>query len=158
MTRLAALPLLAGVLVSGCGSGGAPNGDPRPVAAKVVDMIVHNKYSASWDELYSGDQEVAPFAEYVGCETRNPVIAVPRAVKVLSVNDESVGIGDGTFRDSKAVDVRLEFEGGFHVVHTVHLVGEDGKWKYILPSWRYRDYKADRCPTDAGSAPAPQPS
>src|SRR3954452_9401299 len=121
-------------------------------------MIVHNKYSSSCDELYSSDQAVAPFTEYVGCETRNPVIAVPRSVKVLSVNDESVGIGNGKFVDSKAVDVRLEFAGGFRVVHTVHLVGEDGKWKYILPSWRYRDYKAYKCPTDPGSSPPPQQS
>ena len=150
--------VLAALFVAGCGANGHPNSDPRPTAAKVVDMIVHNKYSASWDELYSADQEVAPFTEYVSCETRNPVIAVPRSVRVLSVNDESVGIGDGKFVDSKAVDVRLNFAGGFKVTHTVHLVGEDGKWKYILPSWRYRDYKADRCPTDSGSAPPPSPS
>jgi hypothetical protein len=155
---IAAVPLLVALLCAGCGSSGTPNDDPGPFAAKVVNLIVHNKYSASWDDLHSADQKVAPFPEYVACETRNPVIAVPRSVKVLSVNDESVGIGDGKFLDSKAVDVRLNFAGGFHVVHTVHLVGEHGKWKYILPSWRYRDYKADKCPTDAGSAPPPQQS
>jgi hypothetical protein len=155
---LAAALLGGALLVTGCGSDGKPKADPRPAAARVVDLIVHNKYSASWDDLYSADQKVAPFSEYVACETRNPVISVPRSVKVLSVNDESVGIGDGKFADSKAVDVRLNFAGGFHVVHTVHLVGEHGKWKYILPSWRFRDYRADKCPSDAGSSPPPSPS
>lgn len=152
--------LLAGalLLLAGCGSNGAPKADPGPVAASVVDRIVHNKYSAVWDDLYSVDQKVAPFAEYVACETRNPVIAVPRSVKVLGITDESVGIGNGKFVDSKAVDVRLNFAGAFHVVHTAHLVAEHGKWKWILPSWRYRDYKADKCPTDAASAPPPSQS
>jgi hypothetical protein len=86
------------------------------------------------------------------------VIAVPQSVKVVSVNDESVGLGDGRFLQSKAVDVRLGFAGGFRVTHTVHLVADHGKWKYILPSWRYQDYKADRCPTDSGSPPPPAQS
>ena len=47
----------------------------------------------------------------------------------------------------------MSFAGSFNLVHTVHLVVEDGKWKWILPSWRFRDYKADRCPTDSGSSP-----
>lgn len=151
MTRAALL--LAVLVVAGCGSSGKPKADPGPVASKVVGLIVHNKYSTVWDDLYSADQKVAPLTEYVACETRNPVIAVPHTVKVVSVNEESVGVGDGTFVHSKAVGVRLEFAGGFRVVHTTHLVAEDGRWKWILPPWRYRDYKADRCPTDAGSAP-----
>jgi hypothetical protein len=40
----------------------------------------------------------------------------------------------------------------------VHLVASHGMWKWILPSWRFRDYKADRCPTDAGSSPPPSQS
>ena len=150
--------LIATLLLAGCGSNGKPNDDPRNVAAKVVRLIVHNKYSAAWEDLYAADQQVAPFAEYVGCETRNPVIAVPRSVQVLGVKDESVGIGNGKFVDSKAVDVQLNFAGGFHVVHTTHVVAEHGTWKWIIPPWRYRDYKADKCPTDAGSAPPPSTS
>ena len=157
MTRVA-LPLLAVVLVAGCGSNSKPKGDPGVFATKVVELIVHNKYSAVWDDLHSVDQAVAPFSEYVGCETRNPVIAVPRTIKVLSVTDESVGIGNGKFVDSKAVDVRLGFAGSFKVTHTVHVVADHGKWRWILPAWRYRDYKADTCPTDAGSAPSPAQS
>ena len=128
MTRLAivlaAVVLVAMLLLAGCGSNGKPKDDPRKVAAKVVGLIVHNKYSAAWEDLYSADQQVAPFAEYVGCETRNPVIAVPRSVQVLGMKDESVGTGNGKFVDSKAVDVRLNFVGVFHVVHTMHVVAE----------------------------------
>ena len=57
--------------------------------------------------------------------------------------------------ESTAVDIRMAFAGSFSLVHTVHLVAEGGKWKWILPAWRFRDYKADRCPTDAGSNPPP---
>ena len=154
MTRLALL-LVAALLVAGCGGMKQPKDDPGVFATKVVNLIVHNKYSAVWGDLHSIDKQVAPSSEYVGCEIRNPVIAVPLTVKVLSVKDESIGIGDGTFVDSKAVAVRLGFAGGFNVTHTVHVVADHGKWTWILPSWRYRDYKADKCPTDAGSAPPP---
>jgi hypothetical protein len=155
MTRVALL-LAAALLVAGCGSTSKPKGDPGVFATKVVGLIVHNKYSAVWDDLHSSDQKVAPFSEYVGCETRSPVIAVPRTVKVLSVNDESVGLGNGTFVDSKAVDVRLGFAGGFKVTHTVHVVADNGKWTWILPAWRYRDYKGDTCPTTPDAAPPSQ--
>ena len=152
-----ALVLLVGALVAGCGAtkNAQPKGDPGAFATKVVDLIVHNKYSAAWGDLHSVDKQVAPSSEYVSCEIRNPVIAVPRTVKVLSVKDESVGMGDGTFVDSKAVAVRLGFAGSFKVTHTVHVVDDHGKWTWILPAWRYRDYKGDTCPSDPGSAPPP---
>jgi hypothetical protein len=155
--RLAPLVLVA-LVVAGCGAAKQPKDDPGAFATKVVNLIVHNKYSAVWEDLHPVDQEVAPFSEYVGCETRNPVVAVPRTIKVLSVNDESVGIGNGKFVESKAVDVRLGFAGDFKVKHTVHVVADHGDWKWILPAWRYRDYKGDTCPTDAGSSPPPSQS
>jgi hypothetical protein len=158
MTRLAAVVLLAAVLAAGCGAAKQPHADPGVFATKVVDLIVHNKYSDAWADLHPVDQQVAPSTEYVGCENRNPVIAVPRTVKVLGVKDESIGIGDGTFVDSKAVAVRLGFAGNFKVTHTVHVVADHGRWTWILPAWRYRDYKGDTCPTDAGSAPPPTQS
>jgi hypothetical protein len=149
--------LLVVLLAAGCGSQGSakPDESPRVAAVRVLDQIVHNHYTDAWGDLHSVDQKVAPLAEYVGCETRSPVIARPRSVKVVSVNSESVGLGDGKFVESTAVDIRMAFAGSFSLVHTIHLVAEDGKWKWILPSWRFRDYKADRCPTDAGSKPPP---
>jgi len=155
VTRLAFAIVLAAVLVAGCGAAKRPKDDPGAFATKVVDLIVHNKYSDAWGDLHPVDQQVAPSSEYVGCETRNPVIAVPRTMKVLGVKDESIGIGDGTFVDSKAVAVRLGFAGNFKVTHTVHVVANDGEWTWILPAWRYHDYKSDTCPTDAGSPPPP---
>jgi hypothetical protein len=127
-------------------------------ATHVVRQIVHNQYSHVWEDMHPVDQKVAPFAEYISCENRSPVIAAPRTMKVVRVDDESVGLGNGKFVDSKAVRVRLGFAGGFKVTHTVHVVARDGKWKWILPPWRFRDYKADRCPTDAGSTPTPSAS
>ena len=160
MKRLAALALLV-VAASACGgSSGArqPTDDPGKVAMHVLDQIVHNMYTEAWDGLYGADQSVAPRKEYVDCESRSPVVATPTSVSVVNVEDASVGLGDGTFVDSKAVSLRLGFTGGFHLVHVVHLVADGGSWHWILPSWRYRDYKADRCPTDPGSSPPPSPS
>lgn len=159
MRRL--LPLVAvAALAAGCGgrSSSTPSADPQQAAKTVLDQIVHNRYAEAWDDLHPADQAVAPRAEYVGCESRSPVIALPRSVRAVGVKDESVGLGDGTFVDSKAVALRIGFAGGFHVTHTVHLVASEGKWTWILPSWRFRDYKADRCPTDAGSTPPPSQS
>jgi hypothetical protein len=155
--RLAPLALVT-LVIAGCGGATTPKDDPGVFAAKVVSLIVHNKYSEAWGDLHSVDRKVAPSTEYVGCEIRSPVIAVPRTMKVLNVKNESVGIGDGTFVDSKAVAVRLGFAGNFKVTHTVHVVADRGKWTWILPAWRYRDYKGDQCPTDAASAPPPAQS
>jgi hypothetical protein len=150
--------LLAAVLLAGCGGTGQPKDDPATFATRVLGLIVHNHYSQAWGDLHPSDQKVAPFTEYVSCETRSPVIAVPRTLKVLHVGDESVGIGDGRFVTSKAVAVRLGFAGGFDVTRTVHVVAAHGKWTWILPPHRYRQYEADRCPADAGSAPPPSAS
>jgi hypothetical protein len=147
--------VLAAVALAGCGGSSQPKDDPAKFAVSVVNQIVHNRYSQVWSDLHPKDQQVAPFGEYVQCETRNPVISAPRSVKVKSVVEESVGLGDGTFVKSKAVDVRLGFAGGFNVTHTVHVVASHGKWTYILPSWRFRDYRADKCPSDPGSCPPP---
>jgi hypothetical protein len=157
------LPVAVGfaLLAAGCGASSKdakPKDDPGKAAVKVMGLITRNDYTDAWADLHPDDQRVAPLAEYVGCETRSPVVVRPRSVKVVSVNEESVGLGDGTFVESTAVDVRLRFAGEFTLVHTVHLVARDGKWKWILPAWRFRDYKADRCPTDPGSAPPPTSS
>jgi hypothetical protein len=156
--RLAAVALLA-VIAAGCGSGSsAPKEDPSTAAVRVVHQITANKYAQAWGDLHSKDQNVAPLGEYVDCETRSPVIVRPRGVKVLKVTEESIGIGDGTFVETKAVAVRLTFAGAFKVTQTVHLVAEDGRWKWILPSFRFRDYKANRCPVDPGSSGPPATS
>jgi hypothetical protein len=159
MRRLALLIVAIAAVVAGCGSSnGQPKDDPGAFAVKVVDQIVHNRYSSAWNDLHPADQKVAPSGEYVQCETRSPVLTAPSSTKVLSISSESVGIGDGSFVDSRAVHVRLGFPGGFHLVHTVHVVAAHGKWTWILPASRYRDYKADQCPVDAGSTPPPSTS
>lgn len=153
MIRLVALAAVCALVAAGCGAR-APKGDPGVAALKVVDQITHNRYVQAWGDLHSEDQHVAPLAEYVGCESRSLVPVSPLRVRVVRVNDESVGLGNGRFVSSKAVDVRLAFYGGYQLVHTVHVVAEDGHWKWILPSWRFRDYRADRCP-HAAETPAP---
>lgn len=145
------------LLVAACGGHSAqPKDDPGAFAVNVVKLIVGNSYTRAWQDLHSKDQKVAPLEEYVTCESRSPVLAAPTSMKVVSVTDESVGLGDGTFVPSKAVHVRMVFPGGGNVLtHTVHVVAEDGRWKWILPSWRFRDYRANKCPVDAGSTPPP---
>ena len=154
MTRAAVAVALV-LACAACGGASTPPGDPDPFALSVLDRIVHNRYDDAWNDLHPVDRKAAPRAEYVGGESRSPVLAVPRTVEVVSVKDESVGLGDGTFVDSKAVALRLGFKGGFRLVHTVHVVRSHGEWTWILPAWRFRDYRADRCPTDAGSSPPP---
>ena len=150
----APLLLAGGLLLAGCGGSSAqPKDDPGAFAVKVVGQIVHHRYETAWDDLSSVDQKVAPSAEYVQCERRSPVLTAPLTTKVVGIGSESVGLGDGSFVQSKAVRVRLGFRGGFTLVHTVHVVAEHGKWTWILPSYRFRDYRADKCPVDAGSTP-----
>jgi hypothetical protein len=153
--RRVALIAAIAVLATACGSSSAkPKDDPSAFAVKVVALITHNQYAKAWGDLHPTDQQVAPLSEYVQCETANPVVAAPEKMKVVSVNDESVGLGDGSFVKSKAIDVRMNFRGGFHVVHTVHVVAKDGQWTFILPPWRFRDYRADKCPSSPPSSSA----
>jgi hypothetical protein len=152
-----ALVVAVAALLAGCGGAGSstPSADPGAFAVNVIKLIVGNSYSRAWQDLHSTDQKVAPLEEYVTCESRSPVLTAPTSMRVVKIADESVGLGNGHFVDSKAVDVRMVFPGQNVLVHTVHVVAERGHWKWILPSWRFRDYRADTCPTDAGSAPPP---
>jgi len=153
--RRPAAALLLVLALAGCGGSQAakqPAADPKQVAVQVLGLIVHNRYTKAWDSLHPDDQAVAPRAEYVSCESKSPVQEVPSSVKVVRVKHESVGLGDGTFRDSTAVDLRLGFPGGFHVVQTVHLIESGGMWKWILPPAKFRAYKADACPGSGSSA------
>ena len=57
MTRVAPLVLVA-LVMAGCGATKAaqPKDDPGVFATKVVDLIVHNQYSAAWGDLHSVDK------------------------------------------------------------------------------------------------------
>jgi hypothetical protein len=151
------LAVAVAVLIAGCGGSrsSTPSDDPGVFAVNVVKLIVGNHYTRAWQDMHSADQKVAPLDEYVSCESRSPVLNAPTSLKVVKVTDESVGLGNGRFVPSKAVGVRMVFPGQNVLTHTVHVVAEGTHWKWILPSWRFRDYRADKCPTDAGSAPPP---
>jgi hypothetical protein len=147
---------LAAVALAGCGGRTAPKDDPGVFAVGVVKLITDNSYSRAWQDMHPTDQKVASLDEYVTCESRSPVLTAPTSLKAVGVSDESIGLGNGKFVQSKAVRVRMMFPGAGNVLtHTVHIVAEGGHWKWILPSWRFRDYRANRCPVDAGSTPPP---
>jgi hypothetical protein len=151
--------LLTGVVavLAGCGGHSAqPKDDPGVFAVGVVKLITGNSYTRAWQDMHPIDQKVASLDEYVTCESRSPVLTAPTSIKAVGVTDESIGLGDGKFVQSKAVRVRMAFPGAGNVItHTVHLVAASGRWKWILPSWRFRDYRANTCPTDAGSTAPP---
>jgi hypothetical protein len=132
----------------------APKDDPRAFAENVVRLIAGNRYAEAWETLNPVDQRVAPRAEYVGCEQRTPIAAKVREIRAVGVSDDSVGLGDGKFIRSTAVAVRIAFAGdaSFVVTHSVHLVAVGERWTWVLPSWRYRSFKANHCPV-APSAP-----
>ena len=121
-----ALAALAALALTGCGgsSSAVPRDDSQKAALKVLDQIVHNRYTEAWDDLHPADQAVAPRGEYVTCESRSPVISIPRSVRAVGIKDESIGLGDGSFVPSKAVALRLGFAGGLTVTPTVHRVVE----------------------------------
>lgn len=149
--RVASVTLLLVLVGAGCGSS-RPSADPGAFATRITRLILANRYAEAWRDLHPTDQAVAPLAEYQGCEIRSPIVLKPTSVEALSVTSESVGLGNGRFVSSEAVHVRIAF-GAQHVVHTVHLVALGGKWKWVLPSWRFRDYRADKCPAATSAVP-----
>ncbi|HEY3182297.1 MAG TPA: hypothetical protein VGJ77_05620 [Gaiellaceae bacterium] len=136
-----------------------PTADPRTFAVDVVRLIVQNRYGEAWGALHPADRRVASRAEYVGCENRSRFTATFVRARVAHVADEAVGLGDGRFVKSKAVDVLITLvEDGvapFVVRHTMHVVPSGAKWTWILPSWRYVDFRANRCPTAPHAASPP---
>jgi hypothetical protein len=127
-----------------------PPPDPSAFAVDVVRLIVENRYAEAWGDLHPVDQRVAPKGEYVGCENRSRFTAAFVRATTGNVSDEAVGLGNGRFVRSKAVEVRVTLkETGFDpfvVRHTMHVVASGSRWKWILPSWRYVDFRANRCP------------
>jgi ABC-type thiamine transport system substrate-binding protein len=153
---------IAGALIATRAGGDAaakePAADPRAFAVDVVRLIVQNRYAEAWGALHPADRRVAPKAEYVGCENRSRFTARFVRARVAHVADEAVGLGDGRFVRSKAVDVLITLEEDgvdpFVVRHTMHVVPSGSRWTWILPSWRYVDFRANRCP-NAPHAPSP---
>jgi len=150
---------IAAVVVATTGghAAAAPTDDPGAFAVDTVRKIVQNRYADAWDTLHPVDKSVAPKREYVRCENRSRFTATFVRARVGHVGDESVGLGNGRFVDSKAVEVLVTLRAAsaprFVVRHTVHLVVADGKWTWILPAWRYGYFRDDICPTSP-SAPA----
>jgi len=136
----------------------APAAGPLAFAVDVVRLIVQNRYGQAWSALHPADRRVASRSEYVGCENRSRFTARFVRARVAHVADEAVGLGNGRFVQSKAVDVLITLaEEGvdpFVVRHTMHVVPSGSKWTWILPSWRYVDFRANRCP-NAPHAPSP---
>jgi hypothetical protein len=126
-----------------------PQGDPGEFAVGVVRLIVMNRYSEAWSDLHPIDQRVAPKGEYVGCENRSRFSAKFVRATPGPVTDEAVGLGNGRFVRSKAVEVRVTLKEQdlepFVVRHTMHVVPSGSKWTWILPSWRYVDFRDGRC-------------
>ena len=158
MRRAAAACAAAVMLVAtGCGAShsSTPTADPKQVAVKVLGQIVHNRYTQAWDSLHPSDQDVAPRVEYVSCETRSPVIAVPTSVKVRR-RSQRVGRDRRRLVSSRAPQSTCGSASPAASTSSTPCTWSrrtaSGRW--ILPPTRYRDYKADRCPTDAGSTPA----
>ena len=126
-----------------------PRGDPAVFAVDVVRLIVENRYGEAWADLHPTDQRVAPKVEYVGCENRSRFSA--RFVRATpgTVTTEAVGLGNGRFVQSKAVEVRVTLKeqdlAPFVVRHTMHVVPSGSKWTWILPSWRYVDFRDGHC-------------
>ena len=147
---LAVAAAIAGGIVFATRDQGPPS-DPRPFAVDIVRLIVSNRYAEAWDDLHPVDRRAASRAEYVDCENRSPFAATFVRARVAKVSDESVGLGDGRFVRSKAVDVLITLRdvgvAPFVVRHTMHVVASGSKWTWILPSWRYAEFRANRCPT-----------
>ena len=129
-------------------------------AAAVVRMIGGNRYARAWRSLHPVHRRAAPRALYVGCEELTPIPGTVAKVDVLRASDESVRVpGIDALARGKAVQVRIVIVGdaadkAVVVEDTVHLVRVAGRWAWILPPARFRDYNAGRCP---GTGPGPNP-
>jgi hypothetical protein len=153
MARLAVL-VLAALLGAGCmgDDEAAPDDDPGLFMSRLVREIGANRYDEAWETLHPTHQQVAPRAEYVACEQRNPVVGSVSEVRVLSVRDAAVRVaGEREEAPGKAVRIRLtvrvpDVDEPDRVTETFHAVEVDDRWAWIFSQARYEAYRADRCP------------
>jgi hypothetical protein len=147
------------VTLAACGGsahGGSHPGGADAFATRVVRLVVESHYAEAWHDLHPADRAVAPQRTYVACEERTAIALAPTQIRAVGSSSDSVALGNGSFVPSRVVRVRIEFPGGFHFVHAVHLVASNGRWTWILPAARYRAYRAGECrgaPT-TGTTPA----
>jgi hypothetical protein len=147
--RAAAACCLLALTLAGCG-GSAHRSSSEPggadaFATRVVRLVVESRYAEAWGDLHPADRAVAPEHVYVACEERSAIALAPTRIRAVGSSSDSVALGDGRFVPSRVVRVRIDFPGGFHFVHPVHLVASGGRWTWILPAERYRAYRAGSC-------------
>lgn len=125
-----------------------PEGSPARFLSRIVRLLVANRYSEAWKWLDPADQELAPEAVYVTCESLTPVLGRLVSLRTLHVGHDRIGV---------AVRFRLRIADEAQpqettVLLTAHAVIAPGRWAWILPQARRALYRHG---CDLGRPPNP---
>ena len=129
-----------------------PPDDPVVFLRGVVSRIAANDYGAAWERLHPAQQRVATRIAYVRCEQLTPIPGHLDWIRLVRTKDERITVpGDTGVVDSKAITLRLKLsepvlKESVIVTKTVHAVGVDGRWRWILTPERFGIYRSKSCP------------
>lgn len=151
--------LLAVCLLAANGAASAArHRQPRPTDGSAVAFleqtirrIAANDYAAVWPSLYPPQRAAISKAQYVACESAEPVVGQLRSLTPLRVRGVRIHVAGGPGRrvDSVAVTFRIvaspEPANGHGLIHTVHAIAVAGRWTWILPPARFAHDRTADC-------------
>lgn len=121
-------------------------GSPARFLARVVRLLVANRFADAWVSLNPTDQAIAPLPGYVACESQRPIPARLVSLRVVRVSRDRIGVAV-TFvlrlRAPAVPDVLV-------VRMTRHAVLVKHRWTWILSASRRLLYRK-------GCSPPPGP-
>jgi hypothetical protein len=153
--------LLAGcLLATGGAASAARHRQPEPTQrsavaflAQTIRRIAANDYAAVWPNLYPPQRRAIPKAQYVACESAEPVVGQLRSLTPLKVRRLRIHVAGGPRRrvNSVAVTFRIianpDPASRLGVIHTVHAIAVAGHWTWILPPARFTHDRTATCPS-----------
>ena len=144
------LPLLAVLVVAGCGGGSQalPGEDPGVTLTRLVRFELAGKLERSYAMLVREQRELVDRGLYVSCRPGMPTANAH--VSVLGVADETYDVPAVGTTATKAITYRMTFAPKaaepVSVSDKAHLVAQDGEWRWTLSAKSLARYRNGTCP------------
>jgi len=158
--------LVGGALVAaaswGCSSGGAievvgsppaatspaaqPKQSPADFATEYVGQAIRGQADRTWETLAQEQRAIISRETFIRCAQQR-TLAVPDSVRVTDTYNTTTDIPGTAITGvaSTAVTVELSW-GSQRQALTIHLVAEDGAWRWSLDADAIRAERAGDCP------------
>ena len=140
MRLRAGLPVVAVVLLAGCGGTHAaakppaPSGSAANFMTRILREEINGEWSAQWRDLHPGHQKLITRSEYVACSARmgTDFGTGDEVFTVLDVRSEAIDVQGVPQRTSKLVTITFHHPGKQGLTYHMHAVRVGAHWTWIL--------------------------